>query len=142
MLIRQARAALLGLVLAGCSGSLAWTLRAPARAAPVSETFACAEQELRAMGYRSTAFDRDAGQLVAQKVDPNARRGHVTFRRVLDRIEVEASAQELIVRARTVLEFESRRGPTEEEESASAVARTDARTLVERCGMPAPAPQS
>ena len=88
------------------------------------------------MGYRPTAFDLGAGRLVAQKADPTARRPRTMFRRVLDRIEVEAAADELIVRARTVVEFESHRGPTEEEESASATARADARTLIERCGLP------
>ena len=87
------------------------------------------------MGFRSTGFDRGAGRLAAQKADPNARRAHyTTLRRVLDRIEVEATPDELIVKARTIVEYESRRGPTEEEESASVTARASARTLIERCG--------
>ncbi len=129
--------ALLGAVLAGCSGTLATTLRAPARAAGVPANFECSLNELRAMGYSPSAFDRGAGRLVAQKADPTARRPLTLLRRVLDRLEVEAAADQLVVRARTVLEFESRRGPTEEEESASSTARADARTLLERCGLPA-----
>jgi len=120
-----------------CAGTLTETLRAPTRAA-VPETFECALRELQAMGYQSTAFDREAGRLAAQKADPSARRAHfTTLRRVLDRIEVDAAADELIVTARTVVEYESRRGPTEEEESASVTARAAARTLIERCGRPA-----
>jgi hypothetical protein len=135
---RLALRALLGVVTTSCAGSLAATLRAPARSTAVPETFECAQQELRALGYSPGAFDRDAGRLVAQKPDPQARRAHyTTLRRVLDRIEVEAGATELIVKARTIVEYESRRGPTEEEESASATAKADARALIERCGQPA-----
>jgi hypothetical protein len=90
------------------------------------------------MGFRSLAFDREAGRFVAEKVEAGARRPHyTTLRRVLDRIEVDASADELVVRARTVAEFESRRGPTEEEESASETAKAAARTVIERCAGPA-----
>jgi hypothetical protein len=126
--------ALLALGLVACFGTLGATLRGPARGPGVSETFECALQELQAMGYRPTAFDRDAGRLAAQKVEAGAKRPHTTFRRVLSRQEVKAGADELTVMARTVVEFESRRGPTEEEESASAAAQADARSLIERCG--------
>lgn len=90
------------------------------------------------MGYKPTAFDREAGRLTAQKADPRARRPHTLFRRVLDRIEVEVDAatagSNLRIRARTLAEFGGQRGPTEEEESASATARADAGALLERCG--------
>jgi hypothetical protein len=136
-LVRRAVGPLLGVTLAACAGTLAATLRAPSRAPDVPGTFECALEELKALGYGPTAFDRDAGRLTAQKADPTARRPRTTFRRVLDRIEVDAVGGELVVRARTMVEFDSHRGPTEEEETASATARAAARTLIERCGIPA-----
>jgi hypothetical protein len=124
-------------VLANCAGTLASTIRGPSRLG-LPEAFECAQQELAALGYKPGAFDREAGRLTAQKADPRARRPHTLFRRVVDRIEVEVNAAEggsqLVVRGRTVAEFDSQRGPTEEEESASATARADAGTLLERCG--------
>jgi hypothetical protein len=123
--------------LASCAGTLAVTVRATSRLGQ-PEVFECAQRELSVLGYRPTAYDRDAGVLTTQKPDPRARRPHTHFRRVLDRLEVAAKpaadGSDLVVRARTMAEFQTQRGPTEEEEAASATARADARTLLERCG--------
>jgi hypothetical protein len=129
--------ALLALAMpAGCAGTLASTIRGPS-ALGIPEAFECAQRELPALGYKVSTFDRDAGQLTAEKTDPKARRPHTLFIRVVDRIEVHADAaasgSELEVRGRTLAEFGSQRGPTQEEESASETARADARALLERC---------
>jgi hypothetical protein len=122
--------------LGGCAGTLASTIRAPSSLG-VPEAFECAQRELPTLGYKVLTFDRDAGQLTAEKTDPKARRPHTLFIRVVDRIEVHAdeaaSGSALEVRGRTMAEFGSQRGPTQEEESASETARADASTLLERC---------
>jgi hypothetical protein len=124
-------------VLVGCVGTLASTIRGPSSLG-IPEAFECAQRELPALGYKVITFDREAGQLTAEKTDPKARRPHTLFIRVVDQIEVHASAaasgSELEVRARTMAEFGSQRGPTREEDPASDTARADARTLLERCG--------
>jgi hypothetical protein len=122
--------------LASCAGTLASSVKGPSSLA-VPAAFECVQRELLALGYKPGPFDRDAGRLTADKNDPKQRRPHALSLRVFDRLEVEAAGSDagslLIVRGQTFHEFSSQRGPTLEEESASATVRADAAALLERC---------
>ena len=133
--------ALGALMLAGCAagGKLGHSVTAPS-AAPAPDAFACAREQLKAVGFSQSSYDTDELRVTARRIDPDARRSDVQFRRNVDKLEIDVapgSAGEmsrLTVVARTFAELTTHRGPTEEEEKASEAARQAAQTIVDKCG--------
>jgi hypothetical protein len=118
------------------------TFAAPAVSARSSagpeDTFACVKKQLGELGYRQTSFDAAEYRIAASKVDPKSRRPDTQFRRILDKLDVDVAAEadgQTSIQAvgRTFAEYTTQRGPTEEEEKASELVRSDAQTLLERC---------
>ncbi len=129
------------LVLAGaCGGSYYTTLTASPSAAPV-DVITCARSKLDSLGYRAKAFDQTEYRYQAQKIDTGVHRADPQYRRNVERIEAQAvpaadGKTSLTVVARTFAEFETHRGPTEQEERASAAVRSAAQSVLETCGRP------
>jgi hypothetical protein len=129
--------------LAACSNApLATTLTAPSPA-PAPDVFQCARNGLKAIGFEQASYDVAENRLTARRYDYEARRPDVQFRRLVDRLEVEAdpgaggdAMTTLKVTAHTFGEYTTQRGPTEVEERPSEAARAAATTLVERCRTP------
>jgi len=129
------------LVLAGaCGGSYYSTLAASPSAAP-ADVIACARSKLDSLGYRAQAFDETDYRYQAQKIDNSVHRADPQFRRNVERIEARAAPAadgrtSLTVVGRTFAEFETQRGPTEQEERASAAVKRAAQSVLESCGQP------
>ena len=131
-------------LLAGCSNApLATTLTA-ASPSPVPDVFECARAQIKALQFDQSSIDLQAHRLNARKFDETAQRSDVQFRRVVDRLEIEAkpgtsgAATTLKVTGRTFGEYTTQRGPTEVQERTSETARQAAQTMVDKCGGEAP----
>lgn len=129
-------------MLAGCSNApLARTLTASSPS-PAPDVFQCARDQLKAIRFDQSSIDLDARRLTARRYDEKARRPDVQFRRVVDRLEIEAvpaaesGVTRLEVTARTFGEYTTQRGPTENEEKTSETALSAAETILQKCSQP------
>jgi hypothetical protein len=128
-------------LLAACNNApLARTLTATSPA-PAPDVFQCAREQLKAIRFDQSSIDMDARRITARRYDDKARRPDVQFRRVIDRLEIEAVPAEsgvttLEVTARTFGEYTTQRGPTENEEKTSETALSAAQTLLQKCSQP------
>ena len=128
-------------LLAACGPpSFPITLTASPSTSP-ADAIACAREKLRPLGYRPTAYDDKDFRLQARKPDTKAQRANPQFRRNLDQLEITAAPGAdgrtmLTVVGRTYAELETHRGPTEEEERASAGVKESAQAILEACGQP------
>ena len=125
------------LLLGACGGSYPVTLTASPSSNP-TEAMECARAKLKDIQYRPTSFDDLHFRLTAQKVDNAVNRADPQYRRHVDRLEVTAAAEadgrsSLTVTGRTFAEYETHRGPTEREESASAGVRESAQAILDAC---------
>ena len=125
-------------VLAGCGQK---TFSAPVTgrtsAAP-EETYACVKKQLGELGYKQTSNDVDEMRVTGNKYDYKTRRPDVQFRRMVDKLNVSVAAESdgqtgIQVEGSTFAEYSTHRGPTEEQEKASAQVKADAAQLIERC---------
>lgn len=129
------------LALAGaCGGSYYTTLTASPSAAP-ADVIACARSKLDSLGYRAMAFDQTDYRYLAQKIDNQVSRADPQYRRNVERIEAQAAPAadgktSLTVVGRTFAEYETHRGPTEQEERASAAVKSAAQAVLDSCGRP------
>jgi len=129
------------LLLAGCAagGKFAQSVSA-ASAAPAPDAFACARNQIKAVGFTQSSYDTDELRLTARKNDDTARRPDVQFRRMVDKLEIDVApgsageVSRITVVARTFAELTTHRGPTEEEEKPSETVRAAAQTIVDKCG--------
>jgi hypothetical protein len=133
------RLAALGL-LAGCSNApLATTLTASSPS-PAPDVFECTRAQVKALGFDQVSIDLDERRLNARRFDEKSRRPDVQFRRIVDRLEIEAkpgsgdAVTTLKVTPRTFGEYTTQRGPTEMQERTSETAKEAAQKLIERCG--------
>lgn len=125
-------------LLAGCGGNFGATLSAPAPQAP-DKVYDCLRAELRTLGYNQTSNDTDARRLAALKYDWQTKIADTTFRRIVERLTIQATpgtgeGSALTVEAHTFAEFTTQRGPTEIERPASDAVKAAAAALIERCG--------
>ncbi|HEY3012640.1 MAG TPA: hypothetical protein VGJ36_07845 [Gemmatimonadales bacterium] len=125
------------LMLSGCSQTLSTPVSTRTSASPEG-TFACVKQQLAALGFKQSSIDVDARRINGTKIDLKSRRSDTQFRRLLDKLEVEVSAQAdgqtgIEVRPHTFAEYTTQRGPTEVEEKASDEVTTASQQLLERC---------
>ena len=135
------------ILLAACGAAMSFAAFR-ATPAPGETVYACATEQIKAMGYDLTSHNDREWRVTAQRENPLIRRSEPTFRKALDRIVADADTAEsgdgtsLHVSAHTVLEHFNRRGPTFIEIEASEHARASADTLLARCGAEeiAPAP--
>ncbi len=134
--------ALLGTIvlLAACGGRQSATLTATPAAGP-ADAIECTRTTLGKLKFQQVAFDVEGHRVVARKIDDKTSRPDPQFRRIIDRIEVQAAPAasgktDLTVVAHTVAEYETHRGPTEVEENASAEATGAAQAVIQACGQP------
>jgi hypothetical protein len=107
---------------------------------PTPDVFACVRGQLKANRFDQTSIDVNDNRLTARKYDETVRRPDVTFRRLVDRLEIEVapgaggdSLTMLSVKARTFGETVNQRGPTETQERTSETARGAAQSIVDKC---------
>lgn len=122
------------------SGSFPVVLTASPATSP-ADVIACARARLKALGYQQTAYDETDFRVTARKIDNEAHRADPQFRRNVDRLEIQAipgadGKTSLTLTGRTYAELETHRGPTEEEERASADVKRSAQAIVDACGRP------
>jgi hypothetical protein len=129
-------------LLAGCSNApLARTLTATSPS-PAPDVFQCARNQLKVIRFDQSSIDLDAQRVTARRYDETVRRPDVQFRRVVDRLEVEAvpsgkaAVTTLEVTARTFGEYTTQRGPTETQEKTSETALAAAQTILQKCSRP------
>lgn len=126
------------IALSGC-GQKSFAAPASARtSASPDDTFACVKKQLGELGYKQTSSDVAEHRITATKIDYKSRRPDVQFRRILNKLDVDVSAEAdgqtgIQALGRTFAEYSTHRGPTEEEEKASDQVASDAQTLLERC---------
>ena len=122
----------------GGPGSLPIALTASPSSSP-PDAMACVKAKLDTLGYALASFDQTDMRLTARRIDNTVQRADPQYRRNVDRLEVQATPgadgkTSLKITGRSYGEYETHRGPTEVEESASANARQAAQTVVDACG--------
>lgn len=127
-------------LLAACSNApLASTLTANSPS-PAPDVFQCARDQIKVLGFDQSSIDTRELRLNARRFDEETRRPDVQFRRIVDRLEIEAvpasgnAVTTLKVTPRTFGEYTTQRGPTESQERTSSTAADAAQKLIERCG--------
>jgi hypothetical protein len=134
-------AALVTLVGCGANAPYATTLTASS-ASPAPDVLQCARNQLTAIQFVQSSIDVEDQRLTARKYDEKARRADVQFRRVIDRLEIEATpatdgaVTTLEVTPTTFAEYTTQRGPTEVQEKTSTTAQAAAETLLKKCSQP------
>jgi hypothetical protein len=93
------------------------------------------------MGYQETSYDQLDHRVIARKTDTSEHRADPLYRRNLDQLEITAAAEadgktSLTIVGHTFAEFETHRGPTEEEQRASAGVKQSSAAIVDSCGRP------
>lgn len=136
------RSLLISLLTAGCGGQMTSSYMA-ASPSPTPDVFACVRGQLKANRFDQTSIDVDENRLTARKYDETVRRPDVTFRRLVDRLEIEVapgvggdSVTTVSVKARTFGETVNQRGPTETQERTSETARVAAQSIIDKCSRP------
>jgi hypothetical protein len=137
-------------VIAGCVGASMDSTVSAASPSPVPDVFACTRQQVKTLDFDQTSLDVKDYRVTAKRYDESVTRPDVRFRRLVDRLEIEAvpasgggALTQLTVTARTFAELATQRGPTEEQERPSETVRNAAQKIVERCGGEvAPAPDA
>jgi hypothetical protein len=136
------RPLLIALLTAGCGGQMTSSyMAASPSAAP--DVFACVRKQLKANKFTQTSIDINDTRLTARKYDESVRRPDATFRRLVDRLEIEVApgaggdtVTTLSVLARTFGETVNQRGPTETQEKTSQSAQVTSQAIVDSCSHP------
>ncbi len=125
-------------LLAGCGGAMTTTLTGTSPV-PTPDAFACVRGQLKALDFRQSSLDNNENRVTARQYDETVRRPDVSFRRLVDRLEIEVApgadgaVTTLTVKASTFAELTTQRGPTEVQERTSERARTAAEAIVKKC---------
>ncbi|HEU5304607.1 MAG TPA: hypothetical protein VFU40_08185 [Gemmatimonadales bacterium] len=125
---------------AACVGAPLTTTFSAGSPSPTADVFGCARQQLKVIDFVQSSVDVNDRRLNAREYDETARRPDVTFRRVVDRLEIEATPASanavttLTVNARTFGEYANQRGPTEVQERTSETAKKAAQAIIDACG--------
>jgi hypothetical protein len=130
--------AMLGL-LGACRAGTQWANLTAAPTSSPADVIACARSRVDTLGYQLLSLDATENRVTARRFDTSVHRADPRYRRNVDRLEIEAAPAadgktSLHVIGRSFAEFETARGPTEEEERASANVREAAQAIVDRCG--------
>ena len=131
------------LLTTGCVGGQMTSSYMAASPSPTPDVFACVRGQLKANRFDQTSIDVDENRLTARKYDETVRRPDVTFRHLVDRLEIEVapgvggdSVSTISVKARTFGETVNQRGPTEDQERTSETARVAAQSIIDKCSRP------
>jgi hypothetical protein len=133
---------ILAVAVAGCGGSVRTTSLSGASPVPAPDAFECLRNQLKTVAFAQTSYDADALRITARKYDETVRRPDVTFRRLVDRLEITVAPgtgdaiTNIAVDAKTFAEYNTHRGPTEEQEKTSTTAHSAAQTLIQKCSQP------
>jgi hypothetical protein len=134
------RSLLITLLTAGCAGGQMTSSYMAASPSPTPDVFACVRRQLKANRFDQTSIDVNENRLTARKYDETVTRPDVSFRRLVDRLEIEVgpgaggdSVTTVSVKARTFGETVTQRGPTETQERTSDTARAAAQTIIDQC---------
>jgi hypothetical protein len=131
---------LIAATLTACVGHPLGTTATGTSPAPVPDVFDCVKGQLKSLGYNQTSIDVAEYRITAKKYDETVRRPDVTFRRVVDRLEIQVAPGSagaittVEVDANTFAEMTTQRGPTEVQERTSPDAEAAAQTIVQQCG--------
>jgi hypothetical protein len=124
-----------------CIGGQMTSSYMAASPSPTPDVFSCVRGQLKANKYDQTSIDVNDNRLTARKYDETIRRPDVSFRRLVNRLEIQVapgaggdSVTSLSVLARTFAETVTQRGPTETQERTSEMAKTAAQSIIDKCG--------
>jgi hypothetical protein len=137
------RPPLITLLTAACVGGQMTSSYMAASPSPTPDVFACVRKQLKTNKFDQTSIDVNDNRLTARKFDETARRPDVTFRRLVDRLEIEVApgaggdtVTTLSVLARTFAETVNQRGPTETQEKTSQTAQAASQSIIDSCSHP------
>src|SRR3954453_5503146 len=126
-----------------CVGGQMTSSYTAASPSPTPDVFACVRKQLTVNKFEQTSIDVNDNRLTARKLDETVRRPDVTFRRLVDRLEIEIApgtggdtVSTLSVKARTFNETVNQRGPTETQEKTSQTAQAASQAIVDSCSHP------
>lgn len=125
--------------LGACAGRSLTTAGSATSPTPAPDVFSCIRQQIKSAGFAQESYDESELRVVAHKYDENVRRPDTQFRRLVDRIAFDVSpaggdsVTSVSAQASTFVQLVTQRGPTEEQERTSEMAKETARTILTRC---------
>lgn len=128
------------LLAAGCANAPLTSSLSGMSPSPTPDVFACVRGQLKTLEFDQSSIDVKDYRVNARKFEENIRRPDVNFRRLVHRLEIEVTPGTggavtlLSVDAKTFAELTTSRGPTEEQERTSEIARQAAQTIIDECG--------
>src|SRR3954469_24482252 len=137
------RSLLITVLTAGCAGGQMTSSYQAASPSPTPDVFACVRKQLKVNKFDQTSIDVNDNRLTARKYDETVRRPDVSFRRLVDRLEIEVApgaggdtVTTVAVKARTFAETVTQRGPTETQERTSETAQAASQAIADSCSHP------
>ena len=126
------------LLLAACGGHTMYSSSTQVSPLAPAEAYVCAQDQFKAMGYKTLSHDDTEFRLVAQKRDTVTKISSVQLRKILDQIEIQVKPQgeghsELKVEARSLEEVQNAGGIQQNQREASAQVKADALTVLQQC---------
>jgi hypothetical protein len=136
------RSLLLVLLVVGCGRQMTSIYSQPSPSA-APDAIGCVRGQLKRVGFDQTSLDVADNRLTARKYNEKVNRPDVSFRRLVDRLEIEVapgaggdSVSVITINARTYAETVTQRGPTETQEPTSETATSAAQTILDKCRNP------
>jgi hypothetical protein len=129
-------------LLLGCGNAPYASTLTASSPSPAPDVLQCARNQLKAIQFVQSSIDVEEHRITARKFDERVRRPDVQFRRLVDRLEIEANpatdgaVTTLSITPTTFAEYTTQRGPTEVQEKTSETAQTAAKTLLKKCSQP------
>jgi hypothetical protein len=127
------------LLVGACGGATYPVALTASPSTSAADAIDCVRGQFRKIGYQQTAYDETDFRVTARKNDNSVQRADPQYRRNIDRLEIQAAPTadgktSLTVTGRTFAELETHRGPTEEEQPASAGVKQSAQAILDACG--------
>lgn len=127
------------LLVGACGGATYPVTLTASPSASAADAIDCVRGQFRKLGYQQTAYDETEFRVTARKNDNSVNRADPQYRRNIDRLEIQAAPTadgktSLTVTGRTFAELETHRGPTEEEQPASAGVKQSSQAILDACG--------
>jgi hypothetical protein len=127
------------LLVGACGGATYPVTLTASPSTSAADAIDCVRGQFRKLGYQQTAYDEIDFRVTARKNDNSVQRADPQYRRNIDRLEIQAAPTadgktSLTVTGRTFAELETHRGPTEEEQQASAGVKQSSQAILDACG--------
>jgi hypothetical protein len=130
--------AALAMVLTGCGGGALYHAGSVSATMGPEDSYTCVRTQLKAMKYKEESHDDDGHRVIARKENAALAVSATTLRKSFDQLITEIHADAggstvIKVEAHSFREYQTARGPTQDEQEATQQVQADATELLKQC---------